>query len=293
MYNESIYIIIEEGKKVKISICHYSFHRRWAAEGWNLDRLCDEVRALDVDALDFHVRFLGDVNDAAKRVKDALYRSGLKLSGLSLSTNFNISDPAKFEDEIKKTVGWMEVASDVGAPVSRIFGGGLKRLEADEQTKTDAFKRVIDALCRLSTEAEKLGLILALENHGGLPCTGQEQVEMLKAVGSDYVRATIDVGNYMAGGQEGVQGTKIARDFCAYVHFKDFKKVPDSNNPWGWGTKACTVGKGDVDHAACLAELKAVGYNGYVALEYEGVEDESIGVPESVAYMKKVIELFK
>lgn len=274
---------------MKISVCHYSFHRRFAAEGWDLDRLCDEVKALDVDALDFHVRFLGDISSAADRVKLALKKSGLVLSGLSLSTNFNITDKDKFEEEIKKTVAWMKVASEVGAPVSRVFGGGLKRLEVDEKTKKEAFERVIDALGRLSKEAERLGLILALENHGGLPCTGEEQVETLKTIGSKFVRATIDVGNYMAGGQEGIEGTRIAREYCSYVHFKDFKKVPDETKPWGWGTQACIVGQGAVDHLGCLKELKAVGYDGYVALEYEGLEDESIGVPESVAFMKKVI----
>ncbi|HBN84072.1 MAG TPA: hypothetical protein DDZ89_09530 [Clostridiales bacterium] len=274
---------------MKISICHYSFHRRYVAEGWDLDRLCHEVAALDVQALDFHVRYLGDVKDSAKRVNAALKKSGLTLSGLSLSTNFNIPDQAKFQEEIQKTIEWMNVASEVGAPVSRIFGGGLKRLEVDEQAKSDAFARVIEALGILSVKAKESGLVLALENHGGLPCTGEEQVEMLKAVGSDYVQATIDVGNYMSGGQEGVEGTKIARDYCAYVHFKDFKKIPDPSKPWGWGTKSCIVGQGDVDHLGCLRVLKEVGYDGYIALEYEGVEDETIGVPESVAYMKKVI----
>lgn len=212
---------------MKISICHYSFHRRYVDEGWDLDRLCSEVAALDVDALDFHVRYLGDIKDAAKRVSAALKNSGLKLSGLSLSTNFNVPDKEKFQEEIKNTKAWMQVAAQTGAPVSRIFGGGLKRLETDEKTKSEAFKRVIEALGILSETAKEIGLVLALENHGGLPCTGEEQVEMLKAVGSDFVKATIDVGNYMAGGQEGVEGTKVAKDYCAYVHFKDNKKIPD------------------------------------------------------------------
>jgi sugar phosphate isomerase/epimerase len=280
---------LEEGK-MKISICHYSFHRRYVDEGWDLDRLCSEAAALDVDALDFHVRYLGDIKDAAKRVSAALKNSGLKLSGLSLSTNFNVPDKEKFQEEIKNTKAWMQVAAQTGAPVSRIFGGGLKRLETDEKTKSEAFKRVIEALGILSETAKEIGLVLALENHGGLPCTGEEQVEMLKAVGSDFVKATIDVGNYMAGGQEGVEGTKVAKDYCAYVHFKDNKKIPDPSKPWGWGTVPCIVGQGDVDHVGCLKILKEAGYNGYIALEYEGREDESVGVPESVAYMKKVIK---
>ena len=272
-----------------LSICHYSFHRRWKEENWTPERLCDEVKALGIGAVDFHAGLLGQIEGAVDNIKAALSKTGLALSGLSLSTNFNLDDPDAYQDMVNNTIAWMRVASELGAPVSRIFGGALKnRLEVDEGTKKGIFQRVIDALGRLAHEAEKLGLVLALENHGGLPCTGEEQVEMIEKVGSKYLRATIDVGNYMAGGQEAVEGTRIAAKYCVYVHFKDFKKCPDPSLPWGWGIQACTVGKGDVDHLGCLRELKATGYDGYIALEYEGPDDEKIGVPESIEFMKAV-----
>lgn len=276
---------------MRISICHYSFHRRWKEERWTPERLCEEVKALGVDAVDFHAGLLGEIEGAAVKIKTALAKTGLTLSGLSLSTNFNLEDSEAYEEMIEHTLAWMRVASEVEAPVSRIFGGSLKdRLKLDEKTRKEAFNRVVDALERLSKEAEKLGLVLALENHGGLPCTAEEQVEMIEEVGSKYLRATIDIGNYMAGGQEAVDGTRIAAKYCAYVHFKDYKKQPDPSFPWGWSIQPCTVGKGDVDHLGCLKELKAVGYDGFVALEYEGPDDERVGVPESLAFMKKVME---
>jgi len=177
--------------------------------------------------------------------------------------------------------------------VSRIFGGSLaKEKRTDPAARRAAMPRIVNALGEVTREAEKLGLVLALENHGGLPCTGEEQVDVIKAVGSPKLRATIDVGNYMAGGQEGVDGTRVAAGCCAYVHFKDFKKVPDQSTPWGWGTQACVVGQGVVDHLACLEVLKQSGYDGFIALEYEGPEDEKTGVPASVRFMDKVMAGF-
>ena len=132
--------------------------------------------------------------------------------------------------------------------------------------------------------------MLALENHGGLPCTGEEQVQVIEAIGSKHLRATIDVGNYMQGGQEGHKGTAVAAKYATYIHFKDFKKIPDESSPAGWKPGACTVGKGDVDHAKCLQALKNAGYDGFIAIEYEGPEDESVGVPESTEFTKKIIQ---
>jgi len=125
-----------------------------------------------------------------------------------------------------------------------------------------------------------------------MPCTGEEQVSIIEKIGSQFLRATIDVGNYMQGGQEGHVGTRIAARYAAYVHFKDFCKKPASSKPWSWHIEACTVGKGDVDHYACLEALKEAGYNGFIALEYEGPNDEAVGVPESVKFMNEVMKKF-
>lgn len=275
---------------MKLSICHYSFHRRWKEEDWTLERLCEEAKLLGVNAVDFHAGLIGEIDGAVEKVKSALTKSGITLSGFSLSTNFNLEDKQAYNEMIDRTIKWMRVAADVGAPVSRIFGGTLRdRINIDEKAKNEAFKRVIDALGILTKEAEKLGLILAIENHGGLPCIAEEQVYIIEAINSKYLQATIDIGNYMAGGQEAVEGTRIASKYCAYVHIKDFKKRPDSSLPWGWNIEACTIGEGDVDQLGCLKVLKDAGYNGYLALEYEGPEDEKIGVPKSLEYIRNVM----
>ena len=106
-------------------------------------------------------------------------------------------------------------------------------------------------------EAEKHGLVLAIENHGGLPCTGEEQVEVIRALHSPSLKATIDVGNYLQGNQEAHVGTRLAAPYAAYVHFKDFKKIPDAASPFGWKLESCGLGEGVVDHRACLDALAA------------------------------------
>jgi sugar phosphate isomerase/epimerase len=70
---------------------------------------------------------------------------------------------------------------------------------------------------------------------------------------------------------------------------KDYKKVADPTTPWGWSPQACTIGEGDVNQAACVEALRTASYNGFVAVEYEGPEDEATGVPKSVAVLKKFV----
>jgi len=246
---------------MKKAICHYSFHRRWDAEKWNPDRLAEEVKKLGVEGVDFHVRYLGNPADAPALIKNAIAKHGRELSGLSMSNDFNKTDPAEFKQQVDTVKTWLAVAAKVQAPVSRVFGGHLPpEKRANQAEKAAGRQRIIDALGQVVREAEKLGVVLALENHGGLPCTGQEQVDVIETINSPNLKATIDVGNYMQGGQEGHEGTRIAADYCAYVHFKDFIKMPDKSVPWGWNIQACTVGDGNVDHRACGEILRMPGY---------------------------------
>jgi len=280
---------------MKIALCHYSLHRRCVEESWSLERFAGEVVSLGVKGIDFHARFLGDPATAAGRITSAVSGHALTLSGLSLSNDFNQEDAKEFSRQVSTALTWVCVAAKAGADVSRIFGGHIA-----PETRLDAaaFKRgaqrILDGLGLITREAEKLGVVLALENHGDLfPGTGEEQAEAIEKINSPNLRATIDVGNYMMCGQEGSHGTATVAKYAAYVHFKDYVKLPDPHGgPFGCGIDSCVVGEGEVDHRACLETLRDAGYDGFVALEYEGLEDEKTGVPKSVEYIKKVMADF-
>jgi sugar phosphate isomerase/epimerase len=275
------------------AICHYSFHRRWTSEKWTAERLAKEVKALGIEGVDFHAGMMAPSTTAAERIRAALAKTGLTLASLSMSNDFNQEKPEEFRAQVDGVKEWIRVAAELCAPVSRIFGGHLAaEKRSDPSAKAQARQRILDGLGAAVEEAEKHGLVLGIENHGGLPCTGEEQVEVIRLVNSSSLKATIDVGNYLDGNQEAPAGTRIAAPHAAYVHFKDFRKIPDASSPLGWKIDACGLGEGVVDHPACLDALRQAGYDGFIALEYEGSENETTAVPKSVAFMKKVMRGF-
>jgi len=270
---------------MKKAICHYSLNRVFKSQNWTLEQLVGYVRDQGVEGIDFHVRFLPAPEQAAEAILRAMKGSGLTISGLSLSTDFNQADPGAFRRQIDTAARWLEVAQAVQAPVSRVFGGWIAD-RTDPRVLATGRERVLLALRELTPVAARHGVVLALENHGGLPCTGEEQVEMIQQIGSPFLRATVDVGNYMAGGQAGHVGAALAAPYCAYVHFKDFRRLPDGS------LESTVIGEGEVDHRACLAALRKSGFDGFVALEYEANEDELRGVPKSIAHMRRVMAGF-
>jgi sugar phosphate isomerase/epimerase len=277
---------------MQIAICHYSFHRSHDAQGWSVDRFAQEVAALGVKGIDFHANFVGPVEGAADLILAALAKHDLVLAGMSLANNFNLPDPEELRGQIEASKQWIRVAGQVKAPVARIFGGAIAHPERrDAAVRASHRPQILDALRQVVPEAEKQGVILGLENHGGLPCTAEEQVSLIREIDSPWFKATVDVGNYMQAGQEAHEATRTAMEHAAYVHFKDLSKNPDDSSPWGWREGKCPyVGTGAVDHAACLEAMKDAGYKGFVALEYEGTEDESTGVKKSIEFMTDVMQ---
>lgn len=273
---------------MNVSMCHYSLHRTWEREGWSIAKLADYVTSLGVPGIDFHTRLIPP-ETTAHELRRAVADAGLMLTGISFSNNFNVDDVDERAQQVERVQDWIRLAADAGAPVSRIFGGHL-RDRSNERERDEGLKLILDSLARVTRAAEEHGVVLALENHGGLPCTAEEQIGVIESIGSPNLRATIDVGNFMQCGEEGHEATRLVAGYAAYVHFKDFRKVEDASSPWGWSIEPCTVGDGDVDHAACLRVLREAGYEGSVAIEYEGTEDELTGVPRSVAYTRRVLD---
>lgn len=268
---------------MKLAICHYSFHRRWKEEGWHIARLTAEVRDLGVNGIDYHAGLLGDPG-RADEIRKALDDTGLELAGVSLSNNFNRPDPQARQEDIDTCLRWMEVAAELGAPVCRIFGGHVDRSQTEDIQA--GLQRVVEALGILTPRAEALGVVLALENHGGLPCTGAEQAEVIRAIDSPALRATVDVGNYMQCGQDPAEGTAAAAPLAAYVHIKDNRMTSSRVDEF----EPCIIGAGSVDIPACCSILRDAGYDGYLALEFEGTEGELEGVPQSIEYMKNLLQ---
>ena len=49
------------------------------------------------------------------------------------------------------------------------------------------------------------------------------------------------------------------------------------------------LGEGEVDLARALAELRRMGYDGYLAIEYEGPDDPGPPLRRGVAYAQRLL----
>ena len=104
---------------------------------------------------------------------------------------------------------------------------------------------------------------------------------LIEAVDHPNFGALVDMGNFMCADEAPEKAVGVMAPLAFHVHAKDFLYKPcTARNPGkGWfGTRggAClrgpVIGHGVVPVEACLRILKNAGYDGTVAIEFEGME---------------------
>ena len=96
-----------------------------------------------------------------------------------------------------------------------------------------------------------------------------------------------------------MESVKIAAPMAVHAHAKDFflKEKGEYVPKQGWfGTRGgnalrgTIIGHGDVNVKKCLSILKEAGYDNWLALEFEGIEDCLMGIKAGLANLKDMLE---
>lgn len=212
-------------------------------------------------------------------------RLGLPLVGLSTHQGFVTPDREKRKENIDRTIGQIEIAYEFGIPVMRVntgtwgTSGSFDELMANRgiespregYTDEDAFPWVIEALEQCLPTAEKCGVVLALENHWGLGLTPEGILRIVNAIDSPWLQICTDTGNFLDDPYDRLE--KIAPQ-TVFVQAKTY---------YGGG-QWYTL---DLDYQRIGEILRKHKYRGYISLEFEGMEDYTKALPQSLALLRK------
>ncbi len=210
--------------------------------------------------------------DAAyiNRVKRRAFLLGLDVCGTSVGNKFTVPPGDERNAQVAAVKKWIDHAAEMGAPCMRVFAGGAPKGASEEQ----AMKWVVECLEECAPLAERRGVILALENHGGVTATADNTVSMVKAVKSDWVGINLDTGNFRT--DDPYADIAKAAPYAVTTHVK---------------TSVRASGKEEepVDLKKVMEILSRTGYRGYLMLEYEAKEDPKTGVPRFIKQLKDTI----
>ena len=255
-------------------------------------REAKRVGAEGVELLEYYYKDIDRDRDAAL---EALAETGLPCPIFSVGNNFAKTDPDERHKQLLKIAFGVDEALRYGAKVVRVFAGDV----AEGITYDQARGWIIEGLSEASKIAAEKGVKLALENHGTLAGRGDQVrgiIDDVRAMSRvDVLGANPDTGNFLLVNQPSHEAIRQVASVANMVHFKDFMAAPADHVGWAYtalnGQKflGTAIGEGMVHLGECIQELKDAGFDGWLSVEYEGVEDPFTAIPRSIENARKYL----
>jgi sugar phosphate isomerase/epimerase len=215
--------------------------------------------------------------------------AGVELANYSVLADLCKDDPADLEAEITRVMKHIDIAAELGTPRMRHDVSAFRRPRG--RNGIDEFDRLLpqmtDAAGRLADHAAKRGLITMVENHGFF-VNGCDRVErLIRAVNRPNFAALLDTGNIACVDEIPEVGAPRLAPFARMIHLKDFYirgsdpgDARDFDCAGSWFTtqagrylRGSILGQGDLDVPRILRAVKESGYDGDIAIEFEGLEE--------------------
>lgn len=221
----------------------------------------------------------------ADEIRQKTLELGIEVSGYSIGANFIKDTQEAYEKEIERVKQEVDIAHRLGVKFMRHDVASRNRSECTIANFDADLDRLANA-CRIVADyAFQYGITTSVENHGFYVQASDRVQRLLHAVNRDNYKTTMDVGNFMCVDEDSVVSVKKNIVYASVVHLKDFYRRPAYRDPGeGWFKtlsgnylRGAIVGQGDIDIPEVIKVIKQSGFDGYITIEFEGMEDCRVG----------------
>jgi len=284
----------EGGPMLKVSLNAYSFSKllndkvKRNRSGVDLFDLVDFCAKYNFDGFDATGYFFPGYpavpsTDYINDLKRKAFESGVGISGTGVRNNFTVADKAKRAADVQHIKEWVEVASQLGAPVLRVFADTqMKNLSWQDVAKGYTWDQVADwitaDLKECAAHGKKCGVIIGVQNHGDFLKTGNDLLKLVSLVDSAWCGAIVDTGYFKS--KDPYQDMAQVAPYAVNWQVKQSPFGAESNVP--------------LDLKKFVHLVRASGYRGYLPIEMLSAKgkdyDPFIVVPKFLDELRHAID---
>lgn len=286
---------------MKIGVSLYSFHNYASEDSLGIKGCIDKVKEFGAEGVDFvEVGGFEDINAYIAYAKDiGEYCRSVDIKPLCfcIGADFLNKD---FDAEVERVKGMVDVAAAYGCPVMRHDATPGYPPEVKTGRSFDAVLPILSKAYRLVTEyAETKGVKTCIENHGYFAQDPERVEKLINAVNHPNFGALVDIGNFACADADHNYAVGLMAPYAFHAHAKDFHKKDGSLDFPGEGwfmsrggnfLRGSIIGHGNVPVRQCVQTLKRNGYDGFLTIEFEGMEDALYGIRLGIDNLKRFIE---
>ncbi|RED85238.1 MULTISPECIES: sugar phosphate isomerase/epimerase family protein [Cohnella] len=266
---------------MKLGVSSYSLWQ--AVEKGELDYVGVVAKVAELGGEHVEIVPLGEVNLTAdpalvEAIRSKAAEVGIDISNYAIGANFAGLDDEAFEREIARVKREVDVAAALGAKLMRHDVANSEDRSIAQFMKD--LPKLVEACRQIADYAAQYGITTSIENHGYYVQASDRVQAIVNEVARDNFRTTLDIGNFVCVDENPLAGVRNNAKIASIVHVKDFYIRPAENNPGdGWFKSAngaylrgAIAGQGDLDTRGALRIVKESGFDGYLSIEFEGME---------------------
>lgn len=282
---------------MKVGVSTYSFGKYVAELG--MIGVLDKIKEFEGEAVDF-IPFEKDDQEKALALA-AEYKAHMDKIGLlpgcfCVPANFLAED---LNAQVKDLCLKADIAKVLGTKMRFDVANGFPA-NVKVKRSYDSFLEsgAVDYIRQVVDYAESIGVETCTENHGIFSQDSERVEKLINVVDRDNFGALVDIGNFACADEPSDKAVGRMAQYARHAHAKDFHYRPGYKDfpGEGWFTtrnenwlKGTVIGHGDVPIKQCLRILKRNGYDGILAIEFEGKEDPLFGVRVGIANLKRFV----
>ena len=300
---------------MKLGMSCYCLDPAMAAGRMTIDDVIDYAVAHGCEHIEFvpfHLAFVTPEQELdlelIEHVRKKCESAGIEISTYSVNADLLKTDPAEEAKEIERVKRHIDAAQKLGLSRMRFDVASFRRPFSTNTIYNfnQEFPQMVRNGTLLCDYAAERGITIVMENHGFFINGSDRVLRLIEAINRPNLKMTVDVGNFLCVDEDPVAAVKRCLPLAEMIHLKAFyirKKelLPDqtemfncNNGSWfetmgGKMLRGAILGQGDVDIWEILRTIKHSGFDGYISLEFEGMEVCEQGTEISLAMAKAIL----
>ncbi|MBO4298177.1 MAG: sugar phosphate isomerase/epimerase [Clostridia bacterium] len=284
---------------MKIGVSSYSFSKYMKHTGCNYLDICNVAKEIGYDGIEFidlkpEISGCRDDIEIARQIRAHCGTIGLEIAAYTIGANFLCEDP---DAEVERVKHCVDVAVELGAPLMRHDACWGPAVKGHGYTWRDAIETIAPYIRRVTEYAATKGVKTMTENHGHFIQDPERVETLIRTVNNPNYGWLVDMGNFICADCDSLQALAVAAPYAFHVHAKDFLYKPGTQPSPGAGwfdtrggnhIRGTIVGHGVIPVAQCVAMLKNAGYEGFLSLEFEGLEDNLTAIKAGYEYLRAI-----
>lgn len=261
--------------RFRTGLVAYSYRQALQSKAMKYEDLINVAVDTGTDGIDMTVYWLPSTEaDYLRSLRHLAYKNRVEIYSIGTRVQLAQPTPDLQEKQLADLRKWVEVAQRVGATHIRVFGGQKPAGATLEQSvgfAAETFKRGAEI-------AGPAGVLLGIEDDGGITDFAKETIEIVRRADSPYAGMNLDTGNFRP--PKVYDQIEMSIPYAVSTHIKTEAANDDGKT------------RSPADWDRIFKMFAAHGYRGYMGLEYEAAADPQTTIPAELRRLKEMAQKY-